>query len=142
MGIEWGERAATATPDKTPPSGKRSVREMVEEIACVSPEHRIEVDGGLVRIYSPTEAVHPFNFLNIRLKGYAVKEADLFAAEDQLRWAIRFSLEPEKYLGGYGGGYGHGAKPVFQIPKFTLSGLDVTIREGLDRVALAQGNAV
>src|SRR6266545_2071775 len=142
MGIEWVESAATATPDKTPPSGKRSVRELIEEIASVSPEHRIEVDDGLVRIYSPTEAVHPFNFLNIRLKSYNVKDADLFAAEDQLRWAIRFTLEPEKYLYGYGGGYGHGTPHIFEIPKFTLSGSDLTIREILNRIALAQGNAL
>ncbi len=142
MGIEWVESATKATPDKTPASGKRSVRELIEEIASISPEHRIEVDDGLVRIYSPTEAVHPFNFLNIRLKSYIVKEADLFAAEDQLRWAIRFTLEPEKYLHGYGGGYGHGTPHIFEIPKFTLSGSDVTIREVLNRIALAQGNAL
>ena len=115
MGIEWVERADTATPDKTPPSGKRSVRELIEEIVSVSPEHFVEVDDGLVHIYSATEAVHPFNFLNIRLKSYSVKDGDLFAAEDQLRWAIRFTLEPEKYLNGYGGGYGHGAHDVFEI---------------------------
>jgi hypothetical protein len=120
MGIEWVERAGTPTPNKTPPSGKRSVRELIDEIVSLSPEHRIEVDNGLVRIYSPTEALHPFNFLNIRLNSYSVNDGDLFAAEDQLRWAIRFTLEPEKYRNGYGGGYGHGANHVFQIPKFTL----------------------
>jgi hypothetical protein len=142
MGIEWVERADTATPDKTPPSRKRSVRELIEEIASVSPEHCVEVDDGLVHIYSPTEAVHPFNFLNIRLKSYSVKEVDLFAAENQLRWAIRFTLEPEKYLNGYGSSYGHGTPHIFEIPKFTLSVSDVTIREVLNRIALAQGNAL
>jgi hypothetical protein len=142
MGIEWVERAGTATPEKMPSSGKWTVRELIEEIASVSPEHRIEVDNGLVRIYSPTEAVHPFNFLNIRLKSYIVKDGDLFAADDQLRWAIRFTLEPEKYLHGYGGGYGHGTPHIFEIPKFTLSGSDLTIREVLNRIALAQGNAL
>ncbi len=142
MGIEWVESAGAVTRERTAPSGKRSVRELIEEIVSVSPEHRVEVNDGLLRIYSPTEAGHPFNFLNIRLKSYKVKEADLFAAEDQLRWAIRFTLEPEKYQNGYGGGYGHGANHIFQIPKFMLSGSDVTIREVLNRIALAQGNAL
>jgi hypothetical protein len=115
------------------------VKELIERIA---PEHCVEIENGLVRIYSPTEAVHPFNFLNIRLKSYSAKEADLFAAEDQLRWAIRFTLEPEKYRNGYGGGYGHGANHIFEIPKFTLSVSDVTIRDVLNRIALAQGNAL
>jgi hypothetical protein len=142
MGIEWVERTATVAPEKMPSSGKRTVRELIEQIANASPEHRIEVDNGLVHIYSPTEAMHPFNFLNIRLEDYYVKHGDLFAAENQLRWAIRFTLEPEKYVNGYNGGYGHGANHIFQIPKMTLSVSDVTIREVLNRIALAQGNAL
>ena len=142
MGIEWVERAGTPTLDKTLSSRKRYVRELIEEIASVSPEHRVEVDDKLVHIYSPIEVLHPFNFLNISLKSYSVKKADLFAAEDQLRWAIRFTLEPEKYRNGYNGGYGHGANDIFQIPKFTLSCSRVTIREVLNRIALAQGNAL
>lgn len=142
MGIEWAERAGTARSGKTSASRKRSVKELVEEIASVSPEHCVEVENGLVRIYSPTEAMHPFNFLNIRLKSYIAKEADLFAAEDRLRWAIRFTLEPEKYLHGYAGGYGRGANHVFQIPKFTLSVSDARIRDVLNRIVLAQGNAL
>jgi hypothetical protein len=142
MGIEWVERAYPSTPDKTALSGKRSVKELIEEIAGLSPGNRMEVADGIVRIYAPAEAIHPFNFLNIRLRDYDVKQGDLFAAEDQLRWAIRFALEPEKYANGFAGGYGHGANHVFEIPKFTLSGSDLTIREVLNRIALAQGNAL
>lgn len=137
MAIEVVDRPGRAIFDKT--AGKRSVRELIEAIV---PEHCIEIENGLVRIYSPTEAVHPFNFLNIRLKSYSAKDADLFAAQDQLRWAIRFTLEPEAYLNGFGGGYGNPANHIFQIPKFTLSFSDVTIREVLNRIALAQGNAL
>jgi hypothetical protein len=102
----------------------------------------VEVDDGLLHIYSADEAVHAFNFLNIPLKDYSVNDGDLFAAEDQLRWAIRFTLEPEKYRNGYNGGYGHGDNDIFEIPKFTLSGSQLTIREVLNRITLAQGNAL
>lgn len=142
MAIEWLEKAGTAAPDKPLPSRKRSVKELIEEIVSVSPEQRVEVADGLVHIYSPMEAVHPFNFLNLRLKSYSAKEANLFDAEDQLRWAIRFTLEPEKYLNGFAGGYGHGANHIFEITKFTLSGSNLTIREVLNRIALTQGNAL
>ena len=142
MGIEWAKTEDAAASEKMPSSRKRTVRELIEHIASVSPEHCVVVDDGLVRVYSPTQAAHPFNFLNIRLKNYYVKNGDLFAAEDQLRWAIRFTLAPEKYRNGYGGGYGHGANDIFQIPKFTLSVSDVTIREVLNRITLAQGNAL
>src|SRR5215216_2487224 len=42
MGIEWMERGGTPTADKAPPSGERSVRELIEEITSGSPEHRME----------------------------------------------------------------------------------------------------
>jgi len=142
MAIEWVERFRNPPPDQKLPSVKRSVRELIEEIVSVSPEHRVIVDDGLVRIYSPIASLHPFNFLNMRLKSYSVKEGDLFDAENQLRMAIRFKLEPEKYRYGFNGGYGYGANHVFQIPKFTLSESDVTIREILNRITLAQGNAL
>lgn len=142
MGIEWVEKAGAATREKPIASEKRSLRALLEEIVKVSLGYRIEVDDGLLRIYSPAEALHPFNFLNIRLDNYSVKDGDLFAAQDQLRWAIRFTLEPEKYRNGYAGGYGHGPNDVFEVPKFTLSGEDLTIREVLNRLALAQGNAL
>lgn len=142
IGLEWVEKDRAAPPDHTLPSRNRSVLELIEEIASVAPEYRVEVDGGLVHIYSSDESVHPFNFLNIRLKSYRVKDGDLFAAEDQLRWAIRFTLEPERYVNGSNGGYGHGANHIFQIPNFTLSESDVTVREVLNRIALAQGNAL
>ena len=117
MAVEWVETSGALTPAKTMPAGKRSVRELIEEIASVSPEHRVEVEGGLLRVYSPQAATHPFNFLNIRLESYDVKDDDLFAAEDRLRWAIRFELEPEKYRDGYAGGYGHGVPNVFLVPQ-------------------------
>jgi hypothetical protein len=140
MAVEWVD--GEATPDEKLRSRKRSVKELLEEIIRASRDHRVEIDGALVRIYSPAVAAHPFNFLNLRIDDYFVKEGDLFAADDQLRWAIRFTLEPEKYKNGYGGGYGHGANDVFEFPKITLKGSDLTIREVLNRIAVAQGNAL
>jgi hypothetical protein len=142
MAIEWIERSGFASQQNKSPLPKRSVRELLEQIASVSPEHRVEVVDGLVRIYSPNDALHPFNFLNIRLPNYSVMEGDLFAAENQLRWAIRFTLEPEKYVNGFAGGYGYGANHIFEIPKFTVTASNVTIREVLNRIAVAQGNAL
>jgi hypothetical protein len=142
MGIEWLERESKISSGTPLTPGKRSVRELIAQIMSVSPEHRVEVANGLVRIYSPNASIHPLNFLNIRLENYFVDDGDLFAAEDQLRWAIRFTLEPQKYKNGYGGGYGHAGGDVFQFPQFTLSGSDVTVREILNQIALAQGNAL
>lgn len=141
MGIEWTNRPGPVRPAKPPRPEQRSVQQLIEAIAVAS-QHDVAVVDGLVRVYSPTEAVHPLNFLNVQLKSYAVKDADLFAAEDQLRWAIRFTLEPEKYRNGFNGGYGHPDNHVFQISKFTIAASNITIREALNRITLAQGNAL
>ncbi len=50
MAVEWVERPRTVRLDQSPPSRKRSVRELIEEIASVSPEYRVEVDDGFVRM--------------------------------------------------------------------------------------------
>lgn len=142
MAVEWVDREGTITSEKKRPTRNRTVRRLIEEIIGKPSDYVVEVEGGLLRIYSSTAALHPFNFLNIRLDDYSVKDGDLFDAEDRLRWAIRFTLEPEKYLNGFGGGYGHGAGDVFEIKKFTLSGSDLTIREVLNQIILAQGNAL
>lgn len=142
MAIEWMEGARAVAPEKSLRAQKRSVKELLEEITRVTPEHRVEVENGLVRVYSPQAAEHPFNFLNIVVDSYQIKDGDLFDAEDSLRWAIRFTLEPEKYRNGYVGDYGHAPGDVFEFPKFTLSATRTTIRDLLNRIALAQGNAL
>jgi|GEM_PF-1572182 len=141
MGIEWTNRPGPVRPAKPLPPAQRSVQQLIEAIASAS-QHDVAVVDGLVRVYSPTEAVHPLNFLNVQLKSYAVKDIDLFAAEDQLRWAIRLTLEPEKYRNGFTAGWGHPDNHIFQISKFTIAASDITIREALNRIALAQGNAL
>ena len=144
MAVEWVEREGEVHTTLAPAadSPERTVKELIWEIVARAPEHRVEIEDGLLRVYSPGDALHPFNFLNIRLQSYYVNDDDLFAAEDQLRWAIRFTLTPEKYRNGYAGGYGHGSPEVFQFPKFTLSATDITIREVLNRIVKAQGNAM
>jgi hypothetical protein len=142
MAVEWVDGVGNTTSEKKLPARKRSVRKLIEDIVGESSNHLVEPEGGLLRIYSPTAAQHPFNFLNIRLDDYDIKDGDLFAAEDRLRWAIRFTLEPEKYENGWVGGYGHGSDSVFEITKFTISGSDLTIRDVLNRITLAQGNAL
>jgi hypothetical protein len=142
MAVEWVERTEPSGPEKSLPARRRSLRELVEEIVSVSPEHKVEVEGGILHVYSSVAAPHPFNFLNINLDSYDVHEGDLFEADDQLRWAVRFALYPEKYRDGYGGGYGHGSPEVFEFPKFTISATDVTIRSVLNRIIEAQGNSM
>jgi len=142
MAVEWVERAEAPKPDGTLPAGRRSVRELIEEIIGVQPEHHVDIEGGLLRVHSPSVSAHPFNFLNIVLDTYSVKDDTLFAAQDRLRWAIRFTLEPEKYQDGFAGGFGEPANDVFAIPRITLSASDLTIREALNQIALAQGNAM
>ena len=69
----------------------------------MSPKHCVEVNDGLVRIYSLNPSCAPVQFPKYPTQELYREEGRPFAAEDELRWAIRFTLEPEKYLNGYGG---------------------------------------
>ena len=143
MAIEWVETTGKEDQALQLSIRNRTVAELIREIVSNADPYSVEVEAGLVRVYSPTVALHPFNFLNIQLDEFGVENADLFGAADSLRWAIRFTLEPEKYRNsGYAGGYGHGADDIFTIPKFTIRSSSLTIREALNRIALAQGNAL
>jgi hypothetical protein len=143
MAIEWFERDEPQdNPNEVVSKAQavnKTVLALIKSIIAASGA-RTEVEGGLLRIYSPALSMHPSNFLNIALQSYEVRNAHLFDADDVLRWAIRFAIEPEKYRNGFSGGYGFGSPEVFQISKFSVSCSNVTIREILNRVALAQGN--
>jgi hypothetical protein len=141
MAIEWLDTADAEQASEIR-LAKRTVAELVRQILSGSDQYVVQIEDGLLHIYCPGIASHPFNFLNIQLNDFEVNDGDLFEAQDQLRWAIRFTLEPQKYENGYGGGYGHGANHVFEIPKFSIHASNLTVRQALNRIAHAQGNAL
>jgi len=51
-------------------------------------------------------------------------------------------LHPEKYTGGWNGGYGYPGDDVLSIQNITFSGRNIAVREVLDRIVKANGNSL
>jgi hypothetical protein len=141
MAIEWLEQTnEQSKPTLTFKSG--SVLNLIKAIVQQSSEHQLIVEDRILHIYSPAVVSHPFNFLNLHIENYGVKDESLFGAEDGLRMSINMMLYPELYKNGYGGGYGGGYPHVFWERKVSFSGHNLTIREILTKIAEESGNAL
>jgi hypothetical protein len=140
MAIEWVETADNTESSNDLQAANRTVKSLIHLV--IGSGYVARIQNGLLHIYSPAVASHPFNFLNIRLNYFDVNHGDLFEAVDRLRWGIRFTLEPEDSRDCYLSSYGHGANDVFEIPKFSIHASNLTVRQALNRIAKAQGNAL
>jgi hypothetical protein len=104
--------------------------------------YKMSVVGGLLRIYRPSVAADPRNFLNIRIPMFDVRRANLFEAEQLLTFKIQALVHPEGKFSGHGGGYGHAPGSLFAANNITLSGRKLTVRQILDAITAANGNAI
>ena len=141
MAIEWLER----TNEQSKPTltlKRRSVLDLIKAIVEQSAEHQLIVEDRILYIYPPAVVSHPFNFLNLRVKNFDVKDESLFGAQDVLRMHLNMMLYPELYKNGYGGGYGGGYPHAFWKKNITFSGHDLRIREILNKIVEESGNAL
>jgi hypothetical protein len=79
--------------------------------------------------------------LNLRIQEFSVSNANLIAASYKLRLAISLSLSSGL---NYGGGYGYGTSrdDGFDKNSISFSGRNLTVREILTKIAVANGNAL
>jgi hypothetical protein len=141
MAIEWLERPAQAS-SSTLTFGKGTVLNLLEAIVRRSPEHHVVVRDDVVYVSPPAVANHRFNFLNLRVSHYRVTNEPLLGAQYMLRHSINALLYPDLYKHGFGGGYGSASDDPFWEANVTVSGDNLTIREILTRIAVANGNAL
>jgi hypothetical protein len=100
------------------------------------------VQNGVVHVAPPVFAVDTDNFLNLLIEEFQVENENLFGAEHQLRLSIDMTRHPDEYEGGYAGGYGHDPDHVFAKRNVTFRGDDLSVREILDGLVKANGNAL
>jgi hypothetical protein len=81
------------------------------------------------------------NFLNLRIQEFSLSNANLIDASHKLRLAISLSQSPGL---NYGGGYGYGTPrdDGFDKNNISFSGQNLTVREILTKIAVANGNAL
>lgn len=140
MGIELPKAARTAYAQLRP--GDSTVQELLSAIVSQSPDLRLTVADGLVHVSSPAAASDPRNVLNLRLDKYCVKDRNIFQAEQELRLKIEMELHPDEYREGFVSSYGYPHGHPLALKKLTLCRPDVTVREVLDGLAEANGNAL
>jgi hypothetical protein len=138
MAIEWlTDQDAPAKPsfDSRPRSVGQHIQRIIEG-------RRANIEGGVLHVFSPAEFSSLLNFLNLRIPNYEVKNESLLGADAWLRTKINMLLYPQRYQEGYGGGYGSAPDDPFWAKNINISGENLTIREILNRIVQANGNAL
>ena len=143
MGIEWiggtGAEDLELPAAAVPPSP--TVRDLLTAIVSRLPDYQLTVENEVVHIAPPVFAVRDDNFLNLLIEEFRLKNENLFGAQHYLKIAIEMTLHP-KDDGGYGGGYGYGPDHVFAKRQFSYKSDDLTVRQILDGLIKANGNAL
>lgn len=142
MGIELPKAAGAARAQLRPRGDASTVQELLSALVSQSPDLRLTVAGGLVHVGSPATASDPRNVLNLRLDKYCVKDRNIFQAEQALRLKIEMEQHPDEYGEGFVSSYGYPHGHPLARKKLTLCRTDVTVREVLDGLAEANGNAL
>jgi hypothetical protein len=142
MGIEWISDENQA-PISSPVSSQSSVREMLDFILRGAPGYRSDVKDGMVIVRKAPWSEDARNFLNLRLTEYRIDHGNVIHAEAALRFGIHATLHPERYAGGYTGGYGYGALPEsFRLQNVSISARNITVREVLNGIILQNANSL
>ncbi|HEX8633126.1 MAG TPA: hypothetical protein VF703_03130 [Pyrinomonadaceae bacterium] len=144
MGIEWVNRSSSPEPDVAPPSRESNltVRDVLEAIVLRLPGYQMTTRNGVVHLADPAFTDDAANFLNVQIEEFQVENENLLTAKEQLRLSIDMTLNPDDYEGGYAGGYGYNPDDVFAKRNITFYSKDLTVREILDGLVKANGNAL
>lgn len=141
MGIEWIDRP-DARVLTLPQSKGATVQGLITAILRQSPGYQLKLTHGIVHIANRAFVDDPKNFLNLRIREFKVKEANVFDANASLRLNIKMTLHPARYAGGWNGGYGFAPGSVFDVRNITFSGRDLTVRQIINKIAAANSNAL
>jgi hypothetical protein len=140
MAIEWLEQTKETKSEVLFNGG--SVLELIKAILRQSPEQHLRIEDRILYIYPSSVVSHRFNFLNLRISNYDVKDESVFAAEAELRTKINMIFYPELYKNGYNGGFGGGSPHAFWRRNISFSGTNLTVRDILKRIAEESENAL
>lgn len=139
MGIEWINRAET---NALAVASGANVGELIQAILQRSPEHQATVENDILHISPVLLSASPRNVLNLRIEEFYAKNENVFEVNDRLKTEIRDKFNPEKYANGYNCGFGYAPDDALAVRNITFSGSNLTVREILDGIVRASGNAI
>ncbi len=139
MGIEWSDDLQAKAPSPVH-IRNTTVGNLLRQILTEQPGYEFRLDDGVVHIFATHLLDDPHNFLNIRLREFSLKKANMGAARFYLWGAIISHLHPR---GGFGGGWGgYSRYKDFDVEKITFSCRDLTVRQALSKIVEVEGNAL
>jgi hypothetical protein len=139
MGIEWLQ-TTKEKPARPIHVNNASAQYVLHAILQQQPGYQYTKSDGIIHVFASSLIGDRRNFLELRVPKFKVEAENLFGAEYKLRISIQQVLHPSS---GSGGGYGGvGLKNDFDVRKITFSGTDLTVRQILNKIAAAQGNAL
>jgi hypothetical protein len=141
MGIEWTESAHAQNPPLSLPRGA-TVQELIVAILLQTPGSQMVLENGVLHIQRSALVDDPRNLLNLRISKFSVKNQNLFAARAALRLAVEMTLHPGEYTEGYLSDSGYPPGHAFDVNNITFHSSDVAVREILDHLIKANGNAL
>lgn len=141
MGIEWSGQRDVKT-DALALGHDATVRELISAVLLQAPSQQLIVEDGIIHITSSDHATDAQNILNLRIEKFRMTNENLFYAEDRLRLAIDMTLHPDDYEDGFIGSYGYAPGDVFAVKNISFEASNLTVRNILDKIALANGNAL
>jgi len=143
MGIEWIE-VPKVEKSQIEKRENMTVENLIKSVLSQSQGYKMKKKNGLVHIYPSFYVKDEKNILNLRLAHYQIDNANLYDASLRLRLETLKKLNPERYKGGWNGGYGYGTprSDGFDISNITLSIRNSTVREILNNLIKLNGNAL
>jgi hypothetical protein len=141
MGIEWINGSTELGTPSSRPRESYTVRDLLTAIVARLPDYQLTVDNGIVHIAPPVFAVRRENVLNLIIEEFKIENNNLYEANHELQLSVDMTLHPDEYEDGYVGGFGYGPD-VLAKQNFSFQGDDLTVRQILDGLAKANGNAL
>lgn len=118
-----------------------TVQEIMKKILEQQPNIHVELNNGLVHIFNDSLINDSKNFLNLKISEFSLKDASLLRASYYLSNCIIEEIDPGEGLAG-GSGYGTPRTDGFDINKISFSGNNLPVRQILNQMVAAQGNAL
>ena len=143
MGIEW-TRAEGDSSRSTKLDTGHTVGDLLASILQRTEGYQLRSADGVYHVVDPTVELLDHNPLNLSVSVYEVRNANIFEALAQLRWQMMRDISPEKYGNGFVAGYGYGTPRYDKLdaPTITIKCRNLRVRDILDRIIIANGNAL
>jgi hypothetical protein len=137
MGIVWVN--VTAARRKLSLSWSDStVQEIIEAITQTQPAYHVEVDNGIVHVFSD-EIVPSQNFLFLEIPRFEVRNQAIEMASVNLRQLVKLTVSPPEPIWGGTGGSVFGNTDE---PKLNLQLSNATVERILDTLAIASASNI